>query len=320
MLDPDDGDAFAANLVDRLDQRADLPLGQAASDLVEQQEARARRKRARQFEPLAVEQRQRAGLVVDFRHEPGAFDDVEAHALGLFRRESCAERRADEHVFVDGHLRERMRNLIRPPDAAPATLGRRERRDVLAAEHDASRIRPDPAADQVEQRRLAGAVGSDDPDSLSLSDGEGEVVGDLQRTVSLADAFDLEKGRRRGHSSSSLPWVGILGASVLLTTSEVEWIFGALAPLAADERRLGHVLERPLAAELDRPDDRVEVGRGTSASRIAGVVDRLRALQRRPPRPRSGRARSRAAASIACRWPSRKRPRVPSRCGRRART
>ena len=50
-----------------LDQLLRLVLGEAAGDLVEQQQLRPRRQRARQLEPLAVEQRQAAGRLVGVR-------------------------------------------------------------------------------------------------------------------------------------------------------------------------------------------------------------------------------------------------------------
>ena len=55
-------------------------LGQAARDLVEQQHARAGRERARKLEPLAVEQRERAGLAVGLVGEAAALEDVDAAA------------------------------------------------------------------------------------------------------------------------------------------------------------------------------------------------------------------------------------------------
>ena len=61
MLDPDDRDAVGVDGADRRDQHRGIRFGQAAGDLVEQQQARMGRERARQFEPLAIEQRQAAG-------------------------------------------------------------------------------------------------------------------------------------------------------------------------------------------------------------------------------------------------------------------
>ena len=60
MLDPHDRHAAVANAPDQRDEVLALIVGQAAGDLVEKQQFGAGGKRARQFQPLAVEQRQRA--------------------------------------------------------------------------------------------------------------------------------------------------------------------------------------------------------------------------------------------------------------------
>ena len=56
-------------------------LGQAAGDLVEQEELRLRRERARELEPLAVEQREPPGERVRVPPEPGAVEHLDARAL-----------------------------------------------------------------------------------------------------------------------------------------------------------------------------------------------------------------------------------------------
>ena len=60
MLDPDDRDAGLADVADGGDELEAFALGQAAGDLVEQQKPRRRRERAGHFQPLALQQRQRA--------------------------------------------------------------------------------------------------------------------------------------------------------------------------------------------------------------------------------------------------------------------
>src|SRR5262249_24669255 len=61
VLDPDDRDPAAANVPDQVDQRRAFVLGQSAGHLVKQEHARLRGERARQLEPLAVEEREAAG-------------------------------------------------------------------------------------------------------------------------------------------------------------------------------------------------------------------------------------------------------------------
>ncbi len=56
VLDPDDRHAAATDLLDQRDQRRAFVLGEAAGDLVEQEQARPGRERAGELQPLAVEQ------------------------------------------------------------------------------------------------------------------------------------------------------------------------------------------------------------------------------------------------------------------------
>ena len=70
------------------------------------------------------------------------------------------------------------------------------RGDVLAVEDDPARGRLVDAADQVEDRRLAGAVRADDREDLALLHVEADVVDGV-------DAAELDaRGSRRGNSSS----------------------------------------------------------------------------------------------------------------------
>ena len=64
MLDPDDRDTAGAHVLDQRDQRCAFVLGEAAGDFVEQQHAWLGRQGAREFETLAIEQRQSAGTLV----------------------------------------------------------------------------------------------------------------------------------------------------------------------------------------------------------------------------------------------------------------
>ena len=71
--------------------------------------------------------------------------------------------------------------------------------DVGAAEHDASGIRREHAVDQIEQRRLAGAVRPDQAENFALAHDETQVVHGLQAAEALADVIELEERR---HSST----------------------------------------------------------------------------------------------------------------------
>ena len=65
--------------------------------------------------------------------------------------------------------------------------------DVVAVEEDPAGVERLEAGDQVEQRRLAGAVRTDDAEDLALVDVEGDVGVGGQAAVALGDAFDVEQ-------------------------------------------------------------------------------------------------------------------------------
>ncbi len=93
-------------------------------------------------------------------------------------------------------------------DRQPVALAVAHRVDVLAIDQDAARARPVAAGDELEQRRLAGAVRPHDADDAGLVDAE--VGGERERhlrpqqtaRVLPLEAIDV-KERRRHHAPSS---------------------------------------------------------------------------------------------------------------------
>src|SRR5204862_7337518 len=83
--------------------------------------------------------------------------------------------RADHDVLQDGQAGEQPDALERARDAEPGQLlGPGAQR--AAGPADGAPLGPDEAADDVEERGLAGTVGADDPDDPAGSDGERPVV------------------------------------------------------------------------------------------------------------------------------------------------
>ncbi len=111
-----------SNLVDEF---VCLRFGQAAGDFVEQQQFRLRGQRTRQFEALAVQQRQRAGQLVGTRFETGAVEHIDADVVRGMLGQFTAEGRADQQVLEHRHAAERA--------AAPDTSGRSPPRNGDAA-------------------------------------------------------------------------------------------------------------------------------------------------------------------------------------------
>src|SRR5262245_57175761 len=70
MLDPNNRDPAAPNILDQCNECDAFRFGQSTCDLVEQQHARTGRERASELEALAVEQRERASRPVGLTCEP----------------------------------------------------------------------------------------------------------------------------------------------------------------------------------------------------------------------------------------------------------
>jgi len=182
MLDPHDGDAGLFDVLDQCHELVAFGLGEAAGDLVEQKKLRTARQCARQFEPLAAKQIQRAGAAIGEREQAGSLQNVAAgvHHLGLALAPAVDGR--NQEIFEHREILERTRYLKRAPDAGDATGAGRRARDVLAVEMHGAGIGPQHAGDEIEQRRLAGAVWSDDAKRFAARDFKRDAVHRFERT------------------------------------------------------------------------------------------------------------------------------------------
>src|SRR6516225_9316755 len=83
VLDPDHRDAGLTYAADQRDERLALDLAQAAGDLVEKEHARARRQRAGELEPLAIEKRQALRLDVRLIVQTAIVEDAGGEVIDL---------------------------------------------------------------------------------------------------------------------------------------------------------------------------------------------------------------------------------------------
>ena len=114
-------------LLDGADQFLAFAFGQPARDLVEQQQARTGRERARHFQPLAFEQRERAGRHIGARQQMRAIENLAAGIDHVALALAAAIDRADQKILEHGEVLERMRDLVRAADAGDAALMRSAR-------------------------------------------------------------------------------------------------------------------------------------------------------------------------------------------------
>src|SRR5262249_56979754 len=82
---------------------------------------------------------------------------------------------ADLEILLDRHRREEAAAFGNERDSAAAELVRRDPREVVSVELHAAATDRQEAGDGVDERGLAGAVGSDDGDQLAPSDRERHV-------------------------------------------------------------------------------------------------------------------------------------------------
>ena len=102
---------------------------------------------------------------------------------------------ADHDVVDHRHRLETLHHLEGARDAARAALRRRQLGDVLAGEQDRALRRRQHAGDDVEQRRLAGAVRADQTDDFAAPDRNRDVAVRDEAAESLPDVVGFEQAR-----------------------------------------------------------------------------------------------------------------------------
>jgi hypothetical protein len=111
---------------------------------------------------------------------------------------------ADEHVLEHGQAPEQTHPLERPRDAELRELVRTHARDRLTTPGESSGVGRHEPTDDVEQRRLARAVGADDAEHLASLD----LQRDLLQGDDAAEPHRQPIGCQRSGRGSVLPLHG----------------------------------------------------------------------------------------------------------------
>ena len=124
--------------------------------------------------------------------------------LAVERAEAADRRIAHGDVLGDVEMREELRVLVDGGEPGPARLDRRMKAHLLAAEEDLAPVGADDPGDDLDQRRLAGAVLADQRMDPAPGDLERHIGQGLRRAVGLGYPFDPEsrRGRRIGHGAT----------------------------------------------------------------------------------------------------------------------
>src|SRR5579863_3545010 len=104
-------------------------------------------------------------------------------------------------IFEYGQFLEDVGALERASDPHAADAVRRRAGDVAAVEPYRAAIRPQMPGDQVEQRRLAGAVGADHGRDLTGIDRQADIADGAEAGEGFAQAGDFKHGERSARGS-----------------------------------------------------------------------------------------------------------------------
>ena len=229
VLDQDDrGAPLRVHFEDEARHVLFLALVHAAHRFVEQQHLGFQRQRAAKLDALAqpVGQRGRRLLadVLQFEEVDQFLDAGTVGQFFLLREAPVDERRqhAGAHVHVPtehdvvehGHAREQRDVLEGARDAECGDRGGTRVRDVAAFQRDGPAGRAIEARDHVEQRRLAGAVRTDDRHDLAATDGHRHVFNRAHATEVFRHAGD-GKQRLIGRNHRRADTVGCHDAAIL---------------------------------------------------------------------------------------------------------
>ena len=124
------------------------------------------------------------------------------------------------HVVVDGELPVDAGDLERVDDAEERPLPGPEPRDVATRQTHLALRRPEAAADEADQCRLAGAVRADQRPHLAAVQPEIDAADGLEAAEALRDSPGLEQGGHGSHAAhrARIPPTMPAGAQRVMTT------------------------------------------------------------------------------------------------------
>ncbi len=204
LLHEQDRQALRVELVDDLEDVLNEARRQAEGRLVEHEQASARHQAAANGQHLLLAAREGAGHL--------------AHALGEARQQGqnpfefrlamgprAPVEARQQQVLADAHLGKHETAFGNLDDAALDPMLRRELRYVLAFEQDRSRHRRHDARETVDQGRLAGVVGAQEPDDLASLEPERDALDGRHAAVTGRQVAHLKhraprQNRRRSRS------------------------------------------------------------------------------------------------------------------------
>src|SRR3989441_2230802 len=200
VLDDEDR-PVGGDRLEQLPRPRGLLVGHAGDRLVHQQELRILRDHHTDLEPLLLAVRDGARLPLRLGRELHGLQGV-SDTLALLGQVALPERGEDAlrgpperdlDVVPDREVHEDRRGLELPSDPQLGDLVLAERQEIGAlAEDDPAALGLDTPGDDVEQRRLAGAVGADDNPELAPIHEEVEAAQRLEPVEVHGDVFEID--------------------------------------------------------------------------------------------------------------------------------
>jgi hypothetical protein len=212
MRDVDHADTASGQPPDRREQSLDLRLGEGRGRLVHHQDTGVERQRLRHFYHLlfgdAEQPHRRFGI--DRHAEPGEQAcRVGGQPTAVDHTRAPHRLATQEDVRRRREVRDQRELLVNGADARELGLARRVERHGAAVEQDLSRIAPAGAAQDLHQRRLAGAVLAEQDVHLARTQLEAHIVEGDDARVAFADAAHLQErrlGSRLAHRRRASLW------------------------------------------------------------------------------------------------------------------
>ena len=173
---------------DQRNRLIDLRGVEPRHHLVQQQDARLRRQRARHFQPALVDGGEVLGGRLFARGQPDEVDRL-ARLLARGHDVAVAQEGAGHDIGKHGHRAERLCDLEGACEAERTDVVRPQADDFLPECQHGTGIGVMKAGDEMKARGLAGAVRPDQRDRLVLLDGEADVLHGAQAAEALAQAL-----------------------------------------------------------------------------------------------------------------------------------
>ncbi len=207
VRDEDEGSALVAQAAGHGEEALDLDPAEGGGRLVHDEEPRLEGDRLGDLDDLLVGDGQAPGRSA--RVEVDAQPAEEALRLGVHRRPVDAAAAAEElapheDVLHDREVGEERRLLVDHRDACVLGVGRRAEVDAVATEQEVAAVAAVHAGDDLDQRRLAGAVLPHQGVDRAGVDAQAAGAQGDDRAERLRDVAQLEHGgAAAGHGASS---------------------------------------------------------------------------------------------------------------------